>query len=67
LSANSVDALCRKDDIMTEIILTFPVLSFPVRKATRLSRFWIETGDPAPPLVCGWIARANTDVDPGMR
>jgi hypothetical protein len=41
---------------MTEIIL-----SFPVRNRASLSCMWIETGNPAQPLVCQWIARHQTE------
>ena len=43
---------------MTKIILTFPV----GRKAP-LSCVWIETGNPAQPLVCKWISRAKSSAD----
>lgn len=36
---------------MTETILTFPVRRTPV-----LCRVWFETGNPAQPLACKWIA-----------
>ena len=48
----------RKEEVMTEIILTFPV----GRKAP-LSCVWIETGNPVRPLVCKWISRAKNGAD----
>jgi hypothetical protein len=41
---------------MIEIILTFPV-----RRAPTLSRVWFETGNPAQPLACKWIASEQTE------
>ena len=43
--------VCRKEDVMTEIIL-----NFPVRSRARLSCVWVETGNPARPLACKWIS-----------
>lgn len=42
--------VCRKEDVMTEIIL-----NFPARNRAQLSCVWIETGNPARPLACKWI------------
>ncbi len=50
--SDSDAALCRKEDDMTEIILTFPV-----RRTGPLSCVWIKTGNPAQPLACRWIPR----------
>ena len=43
--------MCRKEDVMTKIILTFPV-----RRAAALVCVWHATGNPARPLACRWIA-----------
>ena len=40
---------------MTEIILTFPA-----RRAARLSCIWFETGNPAQPLARRWVADGET-------
>jgi hypothetical protein len=43
---------------MTEIIFTFPV-----RRTTPLSCVWIETGNPAQPLISKWISRPKAGAD----
>lgn len=43
---------------MTDIIL-----SFPVRRTARLSCIWIETGNPAQPLICKWITPQQSGAD----
>jgi len=40
---------------MTEIIL-----NFPARNVAPLSCVWIETGNPAQPLVCRWAPREKS-------
>ena len=42
---------------MTEIILTFPV-----RRTAVLICVWYETGNPARPLACRWIAQEPADA-----
>ena len=49
----------QKEDVMTEIILTFPV-----RRAKVLSCVWYETGNPARPLACKWVAGEQAARDP---
>ena len=44
------DALRRKEDVMPEIILTFPV-----RRAAPQSRVWITTDNPSQALACRWM------------
>ena len=50
--------VCWKEEVMTEIILTFPV-----RRIASLSCVWIKTGDPAQPLVCTWTSRPKSGAD----
>jgi len=40
---------------MTEIIL-----KFPMRKVAGLTCVWIETGNPAQPLVRKWVSRQKS-------
>ena len=43
--------------------MTKTILSFPVRFATSLYCVWFETGDPARPLACTWIASEIEDSE----
>lgn len=36
--------------------MTQTILNFPVRNAERLRCVWLETGNPAQPLVCKWVS-----------
>jgi hypothetical protein len=49
---------CQKKDVMTRIILAFPLN----RTAAALSCVWFTTGNPAHPLACKWVARDELDA-----
>jgi hypothetical protein len=46
--------------------MTRTVLNFPVRDTAALRCVWIETGNPAQPLVCKWVSRKATQ-DPELK
>ena len=50
--------MCRKENVMTKIIL-----NFPVRRTAPLTRVWFKTGNPAQPLVCKWTSRQQLDAE----
>jgi hypothetical protein len=55
--------VCRKDDVMTQIILNFPVRTVPPLRCV-----WVETGNPAQPLTCKWISAQSAEIvdEPGF-
>jgi hypothetical protein len=50
--------MCRKEDVMSEIIVAFRVPNLG-----PLCRVWFETGNPACPLECKWIELQESGAD----